>query len=36
MNAIHRAGEILRRLGEYDARKPVIDGLEYHEGLNAV
>jgi len=36
VNAIHRAGEILRRLGEYDARKPVIDGLEYHEGLNAV
>ena len=35
-NAIHAAGEILRRLGEYDARKPVIDGLEYHEGLNAV
>ena len=24
------------RLNEYDARKPVIDGLEYHEGLNAV
>ncbi|MEO7351919.1 MAG: succinyl-diaminopimelate desuccinylase, partial [Marmoricola sp.] len=36
VNAIHKAGEILRRLGEYDARKPVIDGLEYHEGLNAV
>ncbi len=35
-NAIHGAGEILRRLREYDARKPVIDGLEYHEGLNAV
>ena len=36
INAIHKAGEILLRLGEYDARKPVIDGLEYHEGLNAV
>ncbi len=36
VNAIHRAGEILRRLGEYVARQPVIDGLEYHEGLNAV
>ncbi|MCW2761160.1 MAG: succinyldiaminopimelate desuccinylase [Marmoricola sp.] len=36
VNAIHQASEILRRLGEYDARKPVIDGLEYHEGLNAV
>ena len=35
-NAIHKAGEILRRLNEYDARRPVIDGLEYHEGLNAV
>jgi succinyl-diaminopimelate desuccinylase len=35
-NAIHGAGEVLRRLESYDARKPVIDGLEYHEGLNAV
>ncbi|MEP9381499.1 succinyl-diaminopimelate desuccinylase [Nocardioides sp. KR10-350] len=35
-NAIHKAGEVLRRLEAYDARKPVIDGLEYHEGLNAV
>ncbi len=35
-NAIHKAGEILRRLEAYQARKPVIDGLEYHEGLNAV
>jgi succinyl-diaminopimelate desuccinylase len=35
-NAIHHAGEVLRRLEAYDARKPVIDGLEYHEGLNAV
>jgi succinyl-diaminopimelate desuccinylase len=36
VNAIHAAGEVLRRLSEYDARRPVIDGLEYHEGLNAV
>ncbi len=36
VNAIHGAAEILRRLEEYDARTPVIDGLEYHEGLNAV
>ena len=36
VNAIHRAGEILDRLNAYEARKPVIDGLEYHEGLNAV
>lgn len=35
-NAIHAAAPILARLNEYDARKPVIDGLEYHEGLNAV
>src|SRR6478672_3946548 len=35
-NAIHAAGEVLRRLEQYEARKPVIDGLEYHEGLNAV
>ena len=35
VNAIHGAGEILARLNAYEARKPVIDGLEYHEGLNA-
>jgi succinyl-diaminopimelate desuccinylase len=35
-NAIHAVGELLRRLEEYDARRPVIDGLEYREGLNAV
>ncbi|MEK2493543.1 succinyl-diaminopimelate desuccinylase [Kitasatospora purpeofusca] len=35
-NAIHHAGEVLRRLSEYRARKVDIDGLEYHEGLNAV
>ena len=36
VNAIHGAGEILGRLNAYEPRKPVIDGLEYHEGLNAV
>jgi len=36
VNAIHGAAEVLRRLEAYDARRPVIDGLEYHEGLNAV
>ena len=36
VNAIHGAGEVLSRLNAYDARMPVIDGLEYHEGLNAV
>ncbi|MCW2843872.1 MAG: succinyl-diaminopimelate desuccinylase [Nocardioides sp.] len=35
-NAIHKAADILARLQRYDARRPVIDGLEYHEGLNAV
>ena len=35
-NAIHRAGEVLRRLESYDARRVVIDGCEYREGLNAV
>jgi succinyl-diaminopimelate desuccinylase len=35
-NAIHKAADILARLQQYDARTPVIDGLEYHEGLNAV
>jgi succinyl-diaminopimelate desuccinylase len=36
VNAIHGAGEVLARLTAYDARRPVIDGLQYREGLNAV
>jgi len=36
VNAIHLATPILERLSAYDARRPVIDGLTYHEGLNAV
>jgi succinyl-diaminopimelate desuccinylase len=36
VNAIHGAGEILDRLNAYEPRRPVIDGLEYREGLNAV
>jgi succinyl-diaminopimelate desuccinylase len=36
VNAIHKAGDVLDRLNAYEARTPVIDGLEYHEGLNAV
>lgn len=36
VNAIHDAGGLLRRLAEFTPRRPVIDGLEYHEGLNAV
>jgi succinyl-diaminopimelate desuccinylase len=36
VNAIHRAAPILERLTAYQPRMPIIDGLEYHEGLNAV
>ncbi|MFJ4919640.1 succinyl-diaminopimelate desuccinylase [Streptomyces sp. NPDC088725] len=35
-NAIHAATPILQRLAAYEPRRPVIDGLEYREGLNAV
>jgi succinyl-diaminopimelate desuccinylase len=35
-NAIHRAGEVLRRLEAYTARRVTIDGCDYREGLNAV
>ncbi|MCX4447026.1 succinyl-diaminopimelate desuccinylase [Streptomyces sp. NPDC087866] len=35
-NAIHAAAPVLARLAAYEPRRPVIDGLEYHEGLNAV
>ncbi|HZR50928.1 MAG TPA: succinyl-diaminopimelate desuccinylase [Streptosporangiaceae bacterium] len=35
-NAIHRAGEVLDVLRTYEPREPVVDGLRYHEGLNAV
>ena len=35
-NAVHAAGEILDRLRDYQPRRPVVDGLEYREGLNAV
>ncbi|GAA0950008.1 succinyl-diaminopimelate desuccinylase [Nonomuraea longicatena] len=36
VNAIHGAEPVLARLNAYQARLPVVDGLEYHEGLNAV
>jgi succinyl-diaminopimelate desuccinylase len=36
VNAIHAAKPILDILDDYEPRKPVIDGLEFHEGLNAV
>jgi succinyl-diaminopimelate desuccinylase len=35
-NAIHAAGEVMARLAAYTPRRPVIDGLEYREGLSAV
>lgn len=35
-NAIHKAGEILDRLSAYEPRRPVVEGLQYHEALNAV
>ncbi|MBO8192699.1 succinyl-diaminopimelate desuccinylase [Streptomyces oryzae] len=35
-NAIHAAGPALERLAGYQPRRPLIDGLEYREGLNAV
>ena len=36
VNAIHAAADVLDRLRSYVPRRPVIDGLEYHEGLSAV
>jgi len=35
-NAIHEAGDILAVLRRYAAREPEVEGLRYHEGLNAV
>jgi succinyl-diaminopimelate desuccinylase len=35
-NAIHHAGDILAVLRRYEPRQPEVDGLRYHEGLNAV
>jgi succinyl-diaminopimelate desuccinylase len=35
-NALHRAGRVLNALADYDARRPVIDGCEFHEALQAV
>ena len=36
VNAIHGAAPVLDLLTAYEPRQPVIDGLTYHEGLNAV
>ncbi|MXM65187.1 succinyl-diaminopimelate desuccinylase [Streptomyces sp. HUCO-GS316] len=35
-NAIHAAAPALAKLAAYAPRKPVVDGLQFHEGLNAV
>jgi succinyl-diaminopimelate desuccinylase len=35
-NAIHQASAVLDILRSWPPRQPVVDGLEYHEGLNAV
>jgi succinyl-diaminopimelate desuccinylase len=35
-NAIHAAGAILDVLRSWEPRQPEVDGLRYHEGLNAV
>ncbi|MFL6071532.1 MAG: succinyl-diaminopimelate desuccinylase, partial [Actinomycetes bacterium] len=35
-NAIHEAGRVLDRLRAYEPRRPMVDGLEFREGLNAV
>lgn len=36
VNAIHRMGEVLRRLERYEERRPVLDGCEFREALQAV
>jgi succinyl-diaminopimelate desuccinylase len=36
INAIHEAGRILDVLRGYQPREPLVEGLTYHEGLNAV
>ncbi|MCT1655181.1 succinyl-diaminopimelate desuccinylase [Brachybacterium muris] len=35
-NAIHHLAPVLQRLADYEARRAVVDGLEYREALNAV
>ena len=36
VNAIHGVADVLDRLRGYEPRQPEVDGLEYHEGLQAV
>jgi succinyl-diaminopimelate desuccinylase len=35
-NAVHRAGRLLAALDDYEPRRPVIDGCEFREALQAV
>jgi succinyl-diaminopimelate desuccinylase len=35
-NALHRAGRLLATLDSYEGRRPVLDGCEYREALQAV
>ena len=35
-NAIHEAADVLDVLREYSAREPLVDGLQFREGMNAV
>ena len=35
-NAIHRLGPVLRTLEQYEGRRPIVDGCEYREAIQAV
>jgi succinyl-diaminopimelate desuccinylase len=35
-NAVHAAGQVLAALAAYEPRQPIVDGLQFREGLNAV